>query len=42
MDTYEKALQTMNELFAKDYQFAMATVKVENITYWHQFGVTLK
>lgn len=27
MDTYEKALQTMNKLFAKDYQFAMATVK---------------
>lgn len=27
MDTYEKALLTMNELFAKDYQFAMATVK---------------
>jgi len=27
MDTYKKALQAMNELFAKDYQFAMATVK---------------
>jgi general stress protein 26 len=27
MDAYEKALQVMNELFAKDYQFAMATVK---------------
>lgn len=27
MDNYEKALQTMNELFAKDCQFAMATVK---------------
>jgi general stress protein 26 len=27
MKIYEKALQTMNELFAKDYQFAMATVK---------------
>jgi len=26
MDTYEKALQVMNELFAKDSQFAMATV----------------
>jgi len=24
---YEKALDTMNDLFAKDYQFAMATVK---------------
>lgn len=27
MGTYEKALQTMNVLFSKDYQFAMATVK---------------
>jgi len=27
MDTYEKVLQVMNELFARDYQFAMATVK---------------
>ncbi len=27
MDIYEKALLVMNELFAKDYQFAMATVK---------------
>lgn len=27
MDIYEKALQIMNELFAKDCQFAMATVK---------------
>lgn len=27
MDIYEKALQIMNELFAKDYQFSMATVK---------------
>lgn len=27
MDIYEKAIQVMNELFAKDYQFAMATVK---------------
>lgn len=27
MEIYEKALFTMNELFAKDYQFAMATVK---------------
>jgi len=25
MDPYEKALQVMSELFAKDYQFAMAT-----------------
>lgn len=27
MNTYEKAIQVMNDLFAKDYQFAMATVK---------------
>ncbi len=27
MDNYEKTLQTLNELFTKDYQFAMATVK---------------
>lgn len=27
MDTFEKAMNVMNELFAKDYQFAMATVK---------------
>lgn len=27
MSTYEKALQVMSELFAKDDQFAMATVK---------------
>ncbi|MHB8129279.1 MAG: pyridoxamine 5'-phosphate oxidase family protein [Mobilitalea sp.] len=27
MDAYEKAIYVMNELFAKDYQFAMATVK---------------
>ena len=27
MNTYEKALLVMDELFAKDYQFAMATVK---------------
>lgn len=27
MEIYEKALYTMNELFAKDCQFAMATVK---------------
>jgi general stress protein 26 len=27
MDVYEKAINVMNELFAKDYQFAMATVK---------------
>lgn len=27
MDIYEKAIQIMNELFAKDYQLAMATVK---------------
>lgn len=27
MEIYEKALHTMNELFARDYQFAMATAK---------------
>jgi general stress protein 26 len=27
MSTYEEAMQVMSELFAKDYQFAMATVK---------------
>lgn len=27
MSTYEKALQVMSELFARDHQFAMATVK---------------
>ncbi len=27
MENYEKAIQVMNELFAKDYQFALATVK---------------
>lgn len=27
MNVYEKAMEIMNELFAKDYQFSMATVK---------------
>ncbi len=27
MDVYEKSIHVMNELFARDYQFAMATVK---------------
>lgn len=27
MEIYEKAISVMNELFAKDYQFAMATTK---------------
>ncbi len=27
MNVYEKAIEVMNELFAKDYQLAMATVK---------------
>lgn len=27
MNVYEKAMEIMNELFAKDYQFSMETVK---------------